>query len=247
MFGADDQAHRSLNDVDGGLARILMLTELGALAQRDHRLAQGPFVSTDNRVRGVVAIVGTLEQLPYQCVDRAFLHHSIPCLGGSPVNPLWCRLQLSDRRSTLRCHTLAPYGNVANGDVNQYRVCYSRIGVGMSSIPKFVAYAGIALAALGVSALGAPLAAAEDPPNCTPADLLGVTSGVAASESVYLHTHPDVNDFFNGFKGKSRSEIRSAIDGYMAANPDVKADLDGIRQPVTDFKERCGVAVSPIN
>ncbi|NGX09180.1 hypothetical protein BKG76_17815 [Mycobacteroides franklinii] len=117
----------------------------------------------------------------------------------------------------------------------------------MSSIPRFVAYAGIALAALGVSTLGAPLAAAEDPPNCTPADLLGVTSGVAASESVYLHTHPDVNDFFNGFKGKSRSEIRSAIDGYMAANPDVKADLDGIRQPVTDFKERCGVAVSPIN
>lgn len=58
----------------------------------------------------------------------------------------------------------------------------------MSSIPGFVTYTGIALAALGVSTFGAPLAAAEDPPNCTPADLLGVTSGVAASESVYLHT-----------------------------------------------------------
>lgn len=119
----------------------------------------------------------------------------------------------------------------------------------MSSIPRFVVYAGIALSALGLSALGTPLASADDPgtnpPNCTPADLLGVTSGVAASESVYLHTHPDVNEFFNGFKGKSRSEIRSAIDGYMGANPDVRADLDGIRQPVTDFKERCGLTTNP--
>jgi len=114
----------------------------------------------------------------------------------------------------------------------------------MSSTPRFVVYAGIALGALGLSTLGVPLASADEP-NCTPADLLGVTSGVAASESVYLHTHPDVNEFFNGFKGKSRSEIRSAIDQYMAANPDVRADLDGIRQPVTDFKERCGVGASP--
>lgn len=37
----------------------------------------------------------------------------------------------------------------------------------MSSIPGFVTYTGIALAALGVSTFGAPLAAAEDPPNCT--------------------------------------------------------------------------------
>ncbi|OHU26762.1 hypothetical protein BKG76_07115 [Mycobacteroides franklinii] len=117
----------------------------------------------------------------------------------------------------------------------------------MSSVPRFVVYTGISLAAVGISALGAPIAAAEDPPSCTPADLLGVVSGVAASESVYLHTHPEVNEFFNGFKGKSRSEIRSAIDRYMAANPDVKADLDGIRQPVTDFKERCGVDLSHID
>ena len=117
----------------------------------------------------------------------------------------------------------------------------------MSSIPRFMTHAGITLAVLGMSTLGAPLAVAEDPPNCTPADLLGVISGVAASESVYLYTHPEVNGFFADFKSKPRSEIRAAIDAYMAANPEVKSDIDGIRQPVTDFKERCGVAVSPID
>ncbi len=119
----------------------------------------------------------------------------------------------------------------------------------MSSASRFVVYAGIAASTLGLSGVGMPLASADDPgvdaSNCSAADLLGVVSGVAAVESVYLHTHPDVNEFFNGFKGKSRSQIRSAIDVYMAANPDVRSDLEGIRQPVTDFKERCGVSASP--
>jgi heme-binding protein len=36
---------------------------------------------------------------------------------------------------------------------------------------------------------------AADPPNCSSADLEGVRSGVDASTSAYLFTHPDLNDF----------------------------------------------------
>ena len=36
-------------------------------------------------------------------------------------------------------------------------------------------------------------------------------SGVNAGMSTYLFTHPDVNAFFTGLKGKSREEMRTEI------------------------------------
>ncbi|GAT10950.1 hypothetical protein AU184_00805 [Mycolicibacterium novocastrense] len=84
-----------------------------------------------------------------------------------------------------------------------------------------------------------PLAAAE-PPNCTAADLAGVASGVSASTSAYLFTHPDVNWFFTSLEGLPRDEVRGKVQDYLNANPAVKADLTGIRQPLVDIKNRCG-------
>jgi hypothetical protein len=52
-------------------------------------------------------------------------------------------------------------------------------------------------AAAGAILFGtAPSALADPPPNCTAADLAGVSAGVSASTSAYLFTHPDVNAFF---------------------------------------------------
>lgn len=85
---------------------------------------------------------------------------------------------------------------------------------------------------------GAPVAAA-DPPNCTAADLTGVVSGVAAATSGYLYTHPDVNDFFTSLKGQPREQMHSKVKDYLQANPDVRDDLAGIRQPLADLKARC--------
>ena len=94
-----------------------------------------------------------------------------------------------------------------------------------------------------------PSALADDPalnpPNCTAADLAGVASGVSASTSVYLFTHPDVNWFFTSLEGKPRDEVRSDVADYLNANPSVKADLTGIRQPLVDLKDRCGSAPAP--
>lgn len=87
-----------------------------------------------------------------------------------------------------------------------------------------------------------PTAFAEPvpPPNCTAADLAGVAAGVSAATSAYLFTHPDVNAFFTGLEGAPRDTIRTQVQQYLDVNPQTKADLQGIRQPLIDLKNRCG-------
>jgi heme-binding protein len=93
----------------------------------------------------------------------------------------------------------------------------------------------------GVMLFGAiPSALAEEPPNCTAADLAGVAAGVSSATSGYLFSHPDVNFFFTSLEGKNRDEVRAEVDTYMNANPVVKSELTGIRQPLVDIKNRCG-------
>jgi heme-binding protein len=108
-----------------------------------------------------------------------------------------------------------------------------------------------AAAAIGMGALaggtlfGALPAALADPPNCTAADIAGVSSGVSASMSTYLFTHPDVNAFFSGLNGQPKNQIRSQVQAYMAANPQAQSDLKGIRQPLVDTQNRCGQSPLP--
>ena len=107
--------------------------------------------------------------------------------------------------------------------------------VGVSAIT------GALLCGAVTTAAADPPAPAPAPPNCTAADLAGVSSGVTAATSTYLFAHPDVNAFFTGLKGQPRSEIRDDVQNYLNANPQVQTDLQGIRQPMVDFRDRCGV------
>jgi heme-binding protein len=86
---------------------------------------------------------------------------------------------------------------------------------------------------------------AQNPPNCTAADLAGVAAGVSAATSAYLFTHPDVNWFFTSLEGLQRDEVRDKVKIYLDGNPQVKAELTGIRQPLVDLKDRCGSAPAP--
>ncbi|KGI70415.1 heme-binding protein [Mycolicibacterium rufum] len=112
----------------------------------------------------------------------------------------------------------------------------------MSTFLARAALAAIAPAAalLAVAVPAAAQPAPPPPPNCTAADLAGVMAGVTASTSAYLFTHPDVNDFFTSLKGKSRDEMKTAVEGYIAGRPDVGDALRAIRQPSVDFRNRCG-------
>ena len=95
----------------------------------------------------------------------------------------------------------------------------------------------------GATLIGTAATAAADPPNCTAADLAGVMSGVNAGMSTYLFTHPDVNAFFTSLKGKSRDEMRTEITNYLDANPQVRDEIGGVRQPASDFRDRCNAPI----
>lgn len=108
-----------------------------------------------------------------------------------------------------------------------------------------VAGAGAVAGVMLFGAVPAMAQPAPPPPNCTAADLAGVASGVSASTSAYLFTHPPVNDFFTSLEGLPRDQIRPKVEDYMNANPQVKTELTGIRQPLVDLKTRCGTANVP--
>jgi hemophore-related protein len=90
----------------------------------------------------------------------------------------------------------------------------------------------------------AAIASAEPPPPvpppCTAAELARVMSGVTFDTSNYLSEHPDVNDFFTSLKGQPRDQISDQVTRYLDANPGVRNDLQTIRQPSVDFRQRCG-------
>ncbi|BBX32707.1 hypothetical protein MMAG44476_31141 [Mycolicibacterium mageritense DSM 44476 = CIP 104973] len=111
-----------------------------------------------------------------------------------------------------------------------------------------VAGAGAVAGAILFGAVPSALAdedPAQNPPNCTAADLAGVASGVSASTSAYLFTHPDVNWFFTSLEGLPREQVRTKVNDYLEQNPQTKAELTGIRQPLVDLKNRCGSAPAP--
>ena len=79
------------------------------------------------------------------------------------------------------------------------------------------------------------------PPNCTAADLAQVSGSVGTAMGVYLFTHPDVNNFFTSLHGKPDDDIRGDVQNFMNANPQVESEINAIRQPLKDLRERCDV------
>jgi heme-binding protein len=96
-----------------------------------------------------------------------------------------------------------------------------------------------AIVAVTVALGGLPVAAA-DPPDCTAADLARVMSGITSATADYLFSHPEVNTFFTGLRGVPKEQRRDQITTYLDANPQVRSDLQGLRQPAVDFRSRCG-------
>ncbi len=91
--------------------------------------------------------------------------------------------------------------------------------------------------------LSAPAVAAADPtprpPNCSAADVAGVAAGVATALTSYLYTHPDVNGFYTGLQDQPKDQIGGEVQDYFSANPQEEAELESIRQPMKDVRERC--------
>jgi heme-binding protein len=80
---------------------------------------------------------------------------------------------------------------------------------------------------------------APRPPNCSAADVAGVAAGVATALSTYLFPHPDVNGFYTGLEDQPKDQIGGEVQNYFSANPQEEAELENIRQPMKDIRERC--------
>ena len=107
-----------------------------------------------------------------------------------------------------------------------------------------------AAAVAGAMLLGAAATAAAQPPPpvpppCTSAELARVMSAVTFDTSNYLTEHAAVNDFFTSLKGQPKDQIRDQVQTYLDANPAIRDDLQRIRQPSADFRQRCGAPETP--
>lgn len=100
----------------------------------------------------------------------------------------------------------------------------------------------LALSGLACAGLLVSPSATADPsaPNCTAADRAGITAGVQAATSAYMFAHPDVNAFMTGLVGQPVDQVPTMVQDYLDANPQTKAEIQSIRQPLADMRDRCG-------
>ena len=80
--------------------------------------------------------------------------------------------------------------------------------------------------------------------DCTAGNLARIQASVSNATADYLLANESVNEFFTDLKGMDQEVITEKTNGYLDANPKVKDELSGIRQPLRDFKERCDVPMS---
>ena len=82
-------------------------------------------------------------------------------------------------------------------------------------------------AVLAACAMGTGSAGADPAPRagCTAGDLAGVASAVAASISVYLLTHPDVNAFYTSLHTMAPEQKADAVRTFFAGNPHQNSEL----------------------
>jgi hemophore-related protein len=111
--------------------------------------------------------------------------------------------------------------------------------IGSGAVAGAMLFVGPAVAFAQPTPAPPPPAPVAPPPGCTAADLAQASGTVGTAMGQYLFTHPDVNNFFTSLRGLPNEEIRGRVQTYMDANPQVETELNGIRQPVTDLRNRC--------
>jgi heme-binding protein len=109
-----------------------------------------------------------------------------------------------------------------------------------------------AFATIGVASCAAllvPLASADPDPapanDCNASSLAKTVSGVTASLSDYFAAHPDANQALIDITRQPAMVAVGQFDGYFGDHPQEADELRAIQQPLADYKNRCGMEVSP--
>ena len=111
--------------------------------------------------------------------------------------------------------------------------------IGSAAVAGAMLFGGVAPAFAQPPPTPPPPAPAAPPPGCTAADLAEASGIVGTAMAAYMFSHPEVNNFFTSLRGLPNEELRGRVQTYMDANPQVEAEINGIRQPVTDLRNRC--------
>ena len=111
--------------------------------------------------------------------------------------------------------------------------------IGTGAMAGAMLFGGAALAFAQPTPTPPPPAPAAPLPGCTAADLAQASGIVGTAMAEYMFSHPDVNNFFTSLRGLPNEELRGRVQTYLDANPQVETDINGIRQPVTDLRNRC--------
>lgn len=106
--------------------------------------------------------------------------------------------------------------------------------------------AAAAISAAVALSVGAGMAAADADPGCWASDITAAEAQAATGMTAYLVTHPEVNEFFSSLQGLPSAEIARQTIAYLTANPQIQNELDGVRAPVFDLRDRCGVPYDQI-
>jgi heme-binding protein len=111
-----------------------------------------------------------------------------------------------------------------------------------------------AFASIGIASCAAvmiPLASADPEPEPAPSDtcnastLAKTVSSVTASLSDYFAAHPDANQALIDITRQPAFVAVGQFDGYFNDHPQEADELRAIQQPLADYKNRCGLEVSP--
>jgi len=81
--------------------------------------------------------------------------------------------------------------------------------------------------------------------DCNASSLAKTVSAVTASLSDYFAAHPDANQALIDITRQPAFVAMGQMDGYFNEHPDQADELRAIQQPLTDYKNRCGMEVSP--
>ena len=103
--------------------------------------------------------------------------------------------------------------------------------------------AGMLAGGLAMGISGAPSAIAA--PDCSPSGVNTTVSSVTGAAQQYLAAHPDANQALIDITRQSSFVAIGQVDGYFAEHPQQADEIRAINAPLTDFKDRCGLQVSP--
>ena len=91
----------------------------------------------------------------------------------------------------------------------------------------------------------APITEPAPADDCNASSLAKTVSSVTASLSDYFAAHPDANQALIDITRQPAFVAVGQFDGYFGDHPQEADELRAIQQPLADYKNRCGMQVSP--